>query len=66
MNLCMEFYMELVRILYGYLFGGLEYLFFFCVESLFGMVVWFSCGPQWRTNLYRENVRFQGRCCLFF
>ena len=33
MNLCME----LVKILYGYLFRGLEYLF--CVESLFGMVV---------------------------
>ena len=25
----------------------------FCVESLFGMVVWFGCGPQWRKNLYR-------------
>ena len=43
MNLCMKFCMELVRILYGYLFGGLEYLF--CVESLFGMVIWFGCGP---------------------
>ena len=30
----------------------------FCVDSLFGMVVWFGCGPQWRKNLYRENVRF--------
>ena len=20
------------------------------------MVVWFGCGPQWRKNLYRENV----------
>ena len=27
MNLCMEFCMELVRILYGFLFGGLQYLF---------------------------------------
>ena len=24
----------------------------FCVESLSG------CGPQWRKNLYRENVGF--------
>ena len=30
----------------------------FCVESLFGMVVWFGCGLQWRKNLYRENVGF--------
>ena len=30
----------------------------FCVESLFGMVVWFGCSPQWKKNLYRENVRF--------
>ena len=30
----------------------------FCVESLFGIVVWFDCGPQWRKNLYRENVGF--------
>ena len=39
MNLCMEFYMELVRILYGYLFGGLEYLFFFLCRIL----VWNGC-----------------------
>ena len=31
---------------------------FFCIESLFGMVVWFGCGPQWIKNLYRENVGF--------
>ena len=30
----------------------------FCVEPLFGMVGWFSCGPQWRKNLYRKNVGF--------
>ena len=30
----------------------------FCVESLFGMVVWFGCGPQWRKNLYRKNIGF--------
>ena len=30
----------------------------FCVESLFRMVVWFGCGPQWRKILYRENVGF--------
>ena len=30
----------------------------FCIESLFGMVVWLGCGPQLRKNLYRENVRF--------
>ena len=30
----------------------------FCVESLFGMVVWFGYGPQWRKNWYRENVGF--------
>ena len=44
MNFCMEFCMELVRILYGYLFTGLEYVFY--VESLFRMVAWFGCGPQ--------------------
>ena len=31
---------------------------YFCVEYLFGMVVWFGYGPQWRKILYRENVRF--------
>ena len=30
----------------------------FCVDSLFGMSVWFGCGLQWRKNLYRENVGF--------
>ena len=30
----------------------------FFVDFLFGMVVWFVCGPQWRKNLYRENVGF--------
>ena len=30
----------------------------FCLDSLFGMVVWFGCGPQLRKNLYRENVGF--------
>ena len=30
----------------------------FCVESLFRMVVLLGCGPQWRKNLYRENVGF--------
>ena len=34
----------------------------FCVESLFGMVVWFGCGPQWRKILYRENVGFSYLC----
>ena len=31
---------------------------FFCVESLFGIVVWFGCGPQLRKKLYKENVGF--------
>ena len=48
MNLCME----LVRILYGYLFGGLEYVF------LCRILVWFGCDPQLRKILYRENVGF--------
>ena len=30
----------------------------FCIESLFGMAVWFGCGPQWRKILYKENVGF--------
>ena len=38
----------------------------FCVESLFGMVVWFGCGPQWRKNLYRENVGFRGDAVHFW
>ena len=48
----MEFCMEFVRIC-------LEvWNTTFCVESLFGMVVWFGCGPQLKKNLYRENVGF--------
>ena len=39
---------------------------YFCVESLFEMVFWFGCSPQWRNKLYRENVGFYGRCCRFF
>ena len=31
---------------------------YFCVEYLFGIFVWFGCGPQWRKILYRENVGF--------
>ena len=38
----------------------------FCVESLFGVVVWFGCGPQWRKNLYRENVGFKRDVVRFF
>ena len=30
----------------------------FCIESLFGMVVWFGYSPQWRKKLYRENIGF--------
>ena len=56
MNLCMEFCMELVRLLYGYCLEVWNTSF--CVESLFGMVIWFGCGHQWRKNLYRENVGF--------
>ena len=40
MNLCMGFYMELVRILYGYLFGGLEYLFLCRILVWNGILVW--------------------------
>ena len=52
--ICNEFW---YGFLYRYLFGGFEYVFFW-VESMFGMVVWFGCGPQWRKILYRENVGF--------
>ena len=38
----------------------------FCVESLFGMVVLFGCGPQWRKNLYREMLGFRGDVVRFF
>ena len=44
MNLCME----LVRILYGYLFGGLEYLF------LCRIIVWNGC-LVWLWSLMEEN-----------
>ena len=40
MNLCIEFCMELVRILYGYLFGGLEYLIFCRILIWNGCLVW--------------------------
>ena len=54
-NFCRDF-VWIFGMKYGYLFGGLEY--FFCVEFLFGMVVWLGCGSQLRKNLYRENVGF--------
>ena len=40
MNLCMEFCMELVRILFGYLFRGLEYLFLCRILVYNGCSVW--------------------------
>ena len=40
MNLCMEFCMQLVRILYGHLFGGLEYLFLCRIPIWNGFLVW--------------------------
>ena len=55
-GLCMEFCMEFVRICMD---TCLEvWNTFFCVESLFGMVFCFGCGPQWRKKLYKENVGF--------
>ena len=55
----------LCKDLYGYLMElclGLSFSYLF--SSVFGLVlscyvvVWFGCGPQWRKNLYRENVGF--------
>ena len=49
MNFCMDMYRDTCLEVWNT---------FFCIESLFGMVVWFGCGPQWRKYLYRENVGF--------
>ena len=38
----------------------------FCVESFFGMVVWFGCSPQWRKNLYREKGWVLGEMLFVF
>ena len=51
--MCKEFW-------YGYLFGGLEYLF--CVESLFGMVVVLNGGK----NFIEKMLGFRGDIFLFF
>ena len=40
MNLCMKFCMELVTILYGYMFAGLEYLFLCRIPVWNGCLVW--------------------------
>ena len=37
----------------------------FCVESLFGMVVWFGCGPQWRKILYKRKCWVLGEMSFF-
>ena len=52
MNLCMEFCMELIRILYGYLFGGLEYLF------LCRILVWNGC-LVWLWSSMEENFVYR-------
>ena len=39
----------------------------FCVESLFGMVVWFGSGHQWRKkNCIEKMLSFRGDavCCF--
>ena len=53
MDCCMDFCMDMYRDTCLEVWNTS-----FCVESLFGMVVWFGCGPQWRKKLYRENVGF--------
>ena len=58
MNLCIEFCTELVKILYGYLFGGMEYLFLCRILVWNGVLVWFGCSLQWKKKLYKENVEF--------
>ena len=45
---------------------GFSYLLVRNSPTFNNEVVWFGCGPQWRKNLYREKVRFYGRCCPFF
>ena len=40
MNFCMEFCMKLIRILYGYFFGGLKYLFLCRIIVWNGCLVW--------------------------
>ena len=51
---------------YGFVWNSCEvrnfptYLFVYMYvrKTLTYKCVWFGCGPQWRKNLYRENVRF--------
>ena len=37
---------------------GFSYLLVKNSPTFNNEVVWFGCGPQWRKNLYRENVGF--------
>ena len=64
MNLCMEFCMELVRILYGHLFRGLEYLFLCRILVWNGCLVWLWSSME--KKLYRENVGFRGDAVHFW
>ena len=57
MNFCMNFCIDTCL-------GDLNTSF--CVESLFGMVVWFGCGPQWRKILYREKCWVLGEMLSSF
>ena len=55
---CMDFFMDFCIDMYRDTCLEVWNTYFFFVESLFGMVVWFGCGLQWRKILYIENVGF--------
>ena len=65
MNLCMEFCMELVRILYGYLFRGLEYLFLCRILVWNGFLVWLWSSIE-ENFCIEKMLGFRGNVILFF
>ena len=57
MNLCMKLFVwNFDRIVCGYLFGGLEYLFLCRILVWNGCLVWLWFSIE--ENLYREKVGF--------
>ena len=60
MNLCMK----LVKILYGYLFGGLEYLFLCRILVWNGCLVWLLSSME--EKFVEKMLGFRGDAVRFF
>ena len=61
----MNFCMELVRILYGYLFGGLEYLFLYRILVWNGCLLWLWSSME-EKNCIEKMLGFKGNVVRFF